>query len=150
MIKYKNVDKYQAHLFLILRFSLCYLKTATNWHPLIYLRVCNTYFQCFFKKPHLDILQTNIFWIILLTNPYISWKIYGGWPWGLNHNYGIVPISSKVRNQQKSDFASKKNSAEWQCFVSPYVIFLCPNLHHICQIFKVVQIPSNSACIWSI
>ena len=74
----KNVYKYQVHLFLIFRFSLCYLKTAKNWHPLIYLRVCNTYFHCLIKKPRSDIFQINIFWMGLLLNPVISWKIHWG------------------------------------------------------------------------
>ena len=90
LTNYKNVDKYHAHLFLILQFSLHYLKKAKNWHPIIYLRVCNTYFHCFIKKPRSDIFQTNIFWIGLQPNPDISWKIYWGWLWGLNPNYGIV------------------------------------------------------------
>ena len=89
MINYKNVDKYKV---IVLRFSLRYLKTAKNWHPLIYLRVFNTYVHCFIKTPRLDIFQNNILWIGLLTNPDISCKIYWGWPWGLSPNYGIVPV----------------------------------------------------------
>ena len=98
MINYKNVDKYQVHIFLILHFSLCNIKTATNWHPLIYFWGCVTHTFTVLSKSPVKIFPKSRYSEPACHQTQISVeKSIVGWPWGLNPNHGIVCSGGGMR-----------------------------------------------------
>ena len=125
----------------VLRFSLCYLKMAKHWHPLIYLRVFTMAICSYLQNGPTKYFNINQNLCLMVTNKIVHRSRFWQMPDGCKLKYpGVwVIVYSYQSNKEQNNFKLLFCFYTITSFINFFLLQYVNNLNHYLRLSRQLQ-----------